>query len=122
MSPALPRTRGFFSVLQAALQYTERHRVRITTRIHALAQDFVALVNSVHQQPTRLAELVPTSPSVVGACDVCQIGMGGVWFDALDPNAAPILWRQKFPAAVAESLITSPNPTGTLSISDLELT
>ena len=122
MSPALPGTRGLFSVLQAALQHTERHRVRITARIHALALDFLALVNSVHQRPTRLAELVPTSPSDVGACDVCQIGMGGVWFDFLDHNAAPILWRQKFSAAVAESLITSQNPTGTLSISDLELT
>ena len=30
MSPASPGTRGLFSVLQAALQRTERHRIRLT--------------------------------------------------------------------------------------------
>lgn len=77
MSPALPGTRGLFSVLQAALQHSERHRVKITGRIQDLARDFLALVDSVHVRPTRLAELVPTSPSDIGACDACQVGMGG---------------------------------------------
>ena len=122
MLPALPGTRGLFSVLQAALQHTERHRVCITSRIHALAQDFLALVESVYSRPTRLAELVPTAPSDVGACDACQQGMGGVWFDALDPTAAPIVWRQPSPPHVSASLVTFDNPTGTVSISDLELT
>ncbi|KAI2507087.1 hypothetical protein MHU86_7356 [Fragilaria crotonensis] len=47
--------------------------------------------------------------------------MGGVWFDNLDPHAAPILWRHRFPPHVASALITAANPTGHLSISDLEL-
>lgn len=98
MSPALPGTRGLFSVLQAALQHTERHRERITRRIYDLANDFLLLVHSVYDRPTRLAELVPTSPSdVVGACDACQVGMGGVCFDSLDDRTPPILWCQHFP-------------------------
>jgi hypothetical protein len=122
MSPALPGTRGLFSVLQAALQHTERHRVRITSRIHALARDFLTLVDSVYSRPTRLAELVPTSPSDVGACDACQNGMGGVWFDALDPSAPPIVWRQPFSNLISNALVTASNRQGTISISDLELT
>ena len=122
MSPALPGTRGLFSVLQAALQHTERHRLRITQRIHDLANDFLLLVQSVYERPTRLAELVPTAPSDIGACDACQVGMGGVWFDALDDRTPPILWRQRFPVHVANDLVTSDNPLGSLSISDFELT
>ena len=121
MSPALPGTRGLFSVLQAALQHSERHRVRITPQIHDLARDFMALVESAHGRPTRLPELVPTSPSDVGACDACQVGMGGVWFDALDPASPPILWRQRFSKAIQADLVTSRNPSGRISISDLEL-
>ena len=44
-----------------------------------------------------------------------------MWFDALDPHAAPIVWRQRFAPAIAVSLATSENRTGTISISDLEL-
>ena len=121
MSPALPVTWGLFSVLQAALQHTERHRVRLTPRIHDLARDFLALVHSVHDRPTRLQELVPTTPSDIGACDACQVGMGGVWFDVLDDRAPPLVWRQRFPESIANNLVTAANPTGTISISDLEL-
>ena len=121
MSPALPGTRGLFSVLQAALQHSERHRVRITPRIHDLARDFLTLTDLVHTRPTRLPELVPTHPSDIGACDACQTGMGGVWFDTLDPDAAPIVWHQRFPAFLQAALITSTNRSGHLSISDFEL-
>ena len=59
--------------------------------------------------------------SDIGSCDACQQGMGGVWFDAVDNTAAPIVWRQRFPADVAAMLVTANNPAGTISISDLEL-
>ena len=122
MSPALPGTRGLFSVLQEALRHTDAHRIRITTRIQDMALDFLHLVDSVYERPTRLQELVPTAPSDIGACDACQHGMGGVWFDMLDPTTAPIVWRERFPPHVVHALITADNPKGTVSISDLELT
>jgi hypothetical protein len=110
MSPALPGTRGLFFVLQTALQHTKRHRVRLTPRIHDLARDFLALVHSVHDRPTRLQEFVPTTISDVGACDACQAGMGGVWFDVLDDRAPPLVWRQRFPESIASGLVTAANP------------
>ncbi|KAI2502275.1 hypothetical protein MHU86_12164 [Fragilaria crotonensis] len=48
--------------------------------------------------------------------------MGGVWFDALNPLASPIVWRQRFPVRVARQLVTSNNRHGAITISDLELT
>lgn len=80
ISPALSGTRGLFSVLQVALQHKELHRVRITPRIHDLANDFLTLMLSVHSRPTRLPELVHTHPLDIGVCDACQVGLGGVWF------------------------------------------
>ncbi len=123
MSPALPGTRGLFSVLQDALSSGDRHRIRLNQHVYSIADDFRALVNAVASRPTRLRELVPTSPSDVGACDACQFGMGGVWFDALhNATAPPVLWRCRFPDHITRALVTSSNPSGTLSISDLELT
>ena len=122
MAPALPGTRGLFSAMQEALSHGDAHRVRLNHHVYTAASDFRALVNAVHTRPTRLRELVPTPPSDVGACDACRIGMGGVWFDVLHPTAAPILWRTRFPATVCNTLITSDNPLGTITISDLELT
>lgn len=124
MSPALPGTRGLFLALQDALRQRDRHSIRLNSHIYAIADDFTALVNAVATRPTRLRELVPTAPSDVGACDACQLGMGGVWFDATTPASPtqPVLWRMRFPDRVRNALVTSSNPTGTLSISDLELT
>ena len=122
MSPALPGSRGLFSMLHEALRHTDRHRIRVTRSIHHLAHDFLTLLQSLHERPTRLPELVPTYPSDVGACDACQVGMGGVWFDTLDPTTPPILWRQRYPDHIAAALVTSDNPHGMISISDLELT
>jgi hypothetical protein len=47
--------------------------------------------------------------------------MGGVWFDTLDVDASPILWRTPFPASIRSTLVTSDCRHGSLSISDLEL-
>ena len=121
MSPALPGTRGLFSALQDALSKGDRARVRLNRHIYVVAADFTALVDAVATRPTRMQELVPPTPSDVGACDACRWGMGGVWFDVLG-DVAPILWRQAFPTPISSALVSSDNPRGTISISDLELT
>lgn len=46
---------------------------------------------------------------------------GGVWFDALDPQTPPVLWRAPFSPLVQAALVTAHNPRGCVSISDLEL-
>ena len=121
MAPGLPGSRGLFSVLQDALSRGDRGRVRLNRHVFDTIADFRLLAHSLAQRPTRLRELVPASPSNSGSCDACRRGMGGVWFDLLNPDAAPILWRSPFPAEVQQALITAAHPHGTISISDLEL-
>ena len=120
MSPALPGSRGLFSILQAALSKADRNRVRITPQVWHMAEDFQAIANTLRDRPTRLRELVPTMPSYIGACDACQRGMGGVWFPT-NGTHPPKLWRQPFSARVQRLLVSFDNPAGVLSISDLEL-
>jgi hypothetical protein len=122
MSPALPGSRGLFSILQESLRGAARNRVRVTAQVRHMADDFRAIADSLHIRPTRLQELVPTAPTYIGACDACGQGMGGVWFHTSPAIAhTPLVWRQPFARAVQRALITSDNPQGTLSISDLEL-
>ena len=121
MAPALPGTRGLFSVLQNALSRGDGHRVHLNHRVHDVAADFTELVDALAARPTRLQERVPMTPSHVGAADACRHGMGGVWLDA-DGTAPPIVWRQSFPPRVAADLVTFEHPKGPISISDLELT
>ena len=121
MSAGLPGSRGLFSVLQATLSRGDKHRVRLSRHVFDVISDFRFLVSSLAERPTRLRELVPVSPSDTGACDTCRVGMGGVWFDALDTGGPPIVWRSKFPVLIQAALITAECPRGTLSTSDLEL-
>ncbi len=74
MSPALPGARGLFSALQDALGKADRNRVRVTRHVWNLAADFTAIANSLQQRPTRLQELVPTTPSFLGASDASRLG------------------------------------------------
>ena len=121
MAIALPGACGLFSVLQDALSHADRHRVRLNRHVFASIADFRAIANSLHSRPTRLMELIPLTPSDVGACDACRDGMGGIWFDALDLAASPIVWRHPFPVTIQRDLITAEHRQGTISISDLEL-
>jgi hypothetical protein len=107
-------------VLQAALSKGDATRVRLNQRVYDTVADFAALVDSMEARPTRIQELVPTSPSNMGACDACQVGMGGVWLTSTE-SSPPIVWRQRFPVHVANSLVTSDNRNSLISISDLEL-
>ena len=121
MAPALPGARGLFSNLQDSLSKADKHRVRLHQRVWGVVADFRAIADSLASRPTRLQELVPTTPTWLGASAACRAGMGGVWFHATDPSISSIVWREPYPAHVQSSLVSTEHPTGALSISDLEL-
>jgi hypothetical protein len=122
MTLAVPGLRGLFSLLQEALRQVHRKRIRLTSSAHDFLDDIRWLVQSLHTRPTRFREVVPTEVRVLGACDACQQGMGGVMFlPAEDGIPEPVLWRAPFPLEIQQQLVSWANPAGTITNSDLEL-
>jgi len=140
MSLALPGSRGLFSHLQAAIRTREGTRLRLTPAFHGALSDFAWIQATLAERPTRLFELVPATPSLVGAHDASGHGAGGVWFSPSAPSRAaamisqtgptslrswpqtsPIVWRTSFPPDIVAQLCTHDNPHGTLNNSELEL-
>jgi hypothetical protein len=92
--------------------------------VHAILADFRRLAQDLATRPTRLAELVPTdTPSTSGAHDTAAAGMGDMHFFPLeDGTIKPLLWRAPFPSEIAKRLVSSDNPAGTITNSELEVT
>jgi hypothetical protein len=132
MSIAIPGSRGCFSFLQEALKPGAK-RIKISNQVRHQLQDFLWLAKDVCDRPTHIAEVVPTPPTYYGAMDAAKAGMGGVWFPpgppeplALQPPRssrlpAPTLWRQRFSRNIQDLVVSSDNPSGTITNSDLEL-
>ena len=70
--------------------------------------------------PTNLAEIVCCEPTHLGFCDASGIGAGGVW---LDPARMcnNLVWRHPWLADISEELVSTTNPNGTITNSDLKL-
>ena len=118
---ALPGSRGLFSVLQHAFKSGQRH-LRVTLAMHDFLDDFRWVVRSLHARPTRVYELFPSSPAVIGATDASGYGMGGVFFVPLDDDEYnSYVWRADFPSDVQSQLVTYENPSGIITNSDLEM-
>ena len=127
MSIALPGSRSLFSHMQKALATKQGHRISLKKDVHQAVKDFKWILDDISSRPTRIAELVPMLSSAEGHHDASGTGAGGVWFPAphLPPrhgyDTRPILWRLKWPQHIIDSLVTTSNPTGTITNSDLEL-
>ena len=114
---AIPGSAGLFCALQLALAKAKGNRVRITRALRAHIDAFANLAASLCHRPTHLAEIIPQAPSFYGATDAAKAGMGGVFFDH---TGQPYLWREPFPLDIQNSIVSTSNPTGTITNSDLE--
>jgi hypothetical protein len=123
MALAIPASIDLFSALQEALKTSDGNRVRLKSHAHAFLLDFHWLAEDVGSHPTAIDKIVPDGlPSTQGACDASKKGLGGVHFVPL-PNGdlKPILWRQTWPTSVSAKLVSTDNPRGSVTNSDLEL-
>ncbi len=126
MVTAIPGARGLFSSLQTAFRHAEDHghRLRLTASVHDFLDDFRWLARELEARPTRIAETIPMLPSTIGACDASGCGMGGVLFLPTRSLSTPyrsLLWREPFTPAVQRALVSTTNPHGSITNSDLEL-
>ena len=128
MSVALPGSRNMFGRLQNALSLKEKGRVSLKKGVHQALDDFRWLASDLSSRPTRIPELVPLSPIAEGHHDASGAGAGGVWFPGQQAvlrqgwkPGVPILWRLQWPKFITDSIVSSDNPTGAITNSDLEL-
>ena len=127
MSLAMPGARHLFSHLQNALSAKMGGRLSLTRDVHQALNDFRWLFHDITSRPTRLAELIPLAAAAEGHHDASGTGAGGIWFPSptLKPREGfkngPVVWRLKWPQFIVDKLVSSDNPDGTISNSDLEL-
>ena len=117
---AVPGGRGFFSTLQTGFTQADKTRIRLNKPMRDAVLDLQHLALDLGSRPTRLGEIVPDLPVAVGAADASGAGMGGVWLSG-DPAFHPLVWREKFPLPVQIDLVSTTNPHGRITNSDLEL-
>lgn len=113
--------------MQSALSVKKGNRVTLDKGVHSALEDFRFILKDISKRPTRIAELVPLLASAMGHHDASGTGAGGVWFPSrhICPRSGyshkPVLWRLRWPPDIINKLVTSTNPNGTISNSDLEL-
>ena len=117
VAQAIPGSAGLFCALQVALNRVSDGRIRINASLRQHISAFASLAASLGRRPTHFAEIVEQDPSTLGCTDAAKPGMGGIFYDAFD-NC--YVWRLPFPADIQARLVSTDNPTGDLTNSDLE--
>ena len=80
-----------------------------------------ALALQAASQPTHLAEIFRREPTHIGFCDALGLGAGGVWLKPAR-TGQNLVWRHLWSPEIISILVSSTNPQGTITNSDLELT
>ena len=94
--------------------------VMITDDVRLCLSDWIALIRQLGKRPTHVKELVLHAAAYQGFVDASKWGVGGVWFGGIN-QLSPIVWFWEWPPEVQNTLVTSSNRNGLLTISDLEL-
>jgi hypothetical protein len=74
-------------------------------------------VQGLSQRATRLGEIVPDTPCVIGATSASGLGFGGVFFSHI---TGPTVWRSPITEPIRARLVSHSNPHGDITNSDLE--
>ena len=95
-------------------------RAWIYPAFHCNLADWKALALQAASRPTHLAEIIRREPTHLGFCDASGLGARGVWLDPAG-TGHNLVWRHPWPSDVTAELVSSTNPNGTITNSDLDL-
>ena len=115
----IPGGKGLFSPIYSAMK-TSKDCVTVDSDLKQTLFDWRALVQNLAAAPTPVQLLVSDYPHYLITTDACGLGAGGV----ITPGLAPIdhwVWKLEWPSEIKAQLITESNPSGSLTINDLEL-
>ncbi len=116
----MPNGRGLTSPIYNAMK---KHidDIPITAEVKLALEDWKVMLKEMTERPTHVRELVPDAPDYIGYVDACKSGVGGVWLGGTKELKQPVVWHMPWPKDIQEALISADNPTGTLTINDLEM-
>jgi hypothetical protein len=106
--------------MSSASKHPDRKLV-VTDALKAILSDWSALIRLVGRHPTHVTELVKHPPAYQGFVGASKWGVGGVWFGGMK-QLISIVWFYKWPQTIRNQFCSASNKTGSLTISDLELT
>ena len=92
----------------------------MTEELRECLTDWKTILRHIAKIPTHVLQLVDGFPDFLGYTDACGKGAGGVWI-GLSEDIGHVVWRVEFPRDIQEDLCTSANPTGSITMNDLEL-
>jgi hypothetical protein len=115
----LPHGRALFSPLQRAMKNNPPF-ISLTPELHQILDDWRYIIGYMKNHPTSVLQLVQNYPDYIGHSDACGLGAGGLWGNGLK-TIKPFLWQVPWPTDIRQALITDANPSGTITINDLEL-
>jgi hypothetical protein len=117
----LPAAKAFFTPLNNALKGAPSFiGLSRNGEVRNALLDVAAVIRDLASRPTHVRELVQQTLGYTGYCDASAFGAGGVWFGA-EQRLDPIVWRVQWPKDVTATVVSTTNPDGTLTNSDLEL-
>ena len=128
MAIALTGACHIFGRLQNVITPKSNTRVDLSKGVHQDLDNFRWIAQECTSRPTRINELIQLSPLAEGHHDSSGKGAGGFWFpgDTIQPREEwhidiTVLWHIESPEYITRLLVSSKNPTGTITNSELEL-
>ena len=88
--------------------------------VYQALKDWRSLLQQSTKRPTHVNELVPKKLADVGYVDASGHGAGGCWFSCTD-QYNPTVWRVHWPPSITNDIVSTTNPKGSISNSDLEM-
>ena len=116
---AIPGGKGLFSPVHRAMKGLPSY-IHITSELRQILADWRTLVQHLEKCPTPVQLLVSDYPNYIQYTDACKLGAGGVVTPGMDPSYYYV-WQFEWPQDIRENLVSWKNPTGNLTINDLEL-
>ena len=113
---SIPGGAGLFSHLQADLRCTGR--VPLNPEVHIELAGCRRIVHSTQEHPTHILEAISPSPTWLGTSDVCNTGMGGVfWW----PDGHPHVWRHRWPEELPKYIVYFQKHEGNYDINKIDI-
>ena len=118
-STALPNGRALFTPFDMAMRHDPQF-ITIDDTMRQCLEDWKCLIKHMTKEPTSVRQLITLPPTYISYTDACKLGAGGVWCSGTT-TLKPFLWQVEWPAEIQTALVTTENPTGSITINDLEL-